>query len=164
MKKVVDGVGDIGEGRGGEEGVAGDAVAADGGRGDGGEVGGTDEGGVGRHLHQLAGAHEDGPELDQGVALALSPRHRRLHVHEHNLLHYLLPLLRLHHFPTLINASINIAVASLSTNPPTPNTPMEGGRSGCDTYFISCRGKKLRRDDDKKMEKVGCLLRTKVNG
>lgn len=64
VKEVVDGVGDIGEGRGREEGVAGDAVAADGGSGDVGEVGGADEGGVGRHLHQLAGAHEDGPELE----------------------------------------------------------------------------------------------------
>lgn len=101
MEEVVDGVGDIGEGRGGDEGVAGYAVAADGGRGDGGEVGGADEGGVGRHLHQLAGAHEDGPELEQGVALALSPWHRRLHVHEHNLLLILLPLLHLHHLPFL---------------------------------------------------------------
>lgn len=78
-------VGDVGEPGGGDDGVVGDAVAADGERGDEGEVGGADEGGVALELLQLPGAHQDGPELEDGEPLPRPGRHRGLHVEERDL-------------------------------------------------------------------------------
>ena len=85
VQDAVDGVGDVAEGRGGGDGVAGDAVAAHGRRGDDPEVAGADERGVGPHHHEPPRAHEDGPELQQRVPLPRPLRHGGLHVEERDL-------------------------------------------------------------------------------
>lgn len=85
MKKVIDGVGDVGEGRGGGNGFGGDAVAAlrQGGNERG--VGGSDQCGVVSELRQLPGAHQNGSEFQNRKTLAGSGRNGGFHVEEHNL-------------------------------------------------------------------------------
>lgn len=86
VEEVVDGIGDVAEGRRRGHGVPCDAVAAHGGRRDGrGRVGGADERGVGGDLDEPARADEDGAELEQRVALARALRHRGLDVEEGDL-------------------------------------------------------------------------------
>ena len=63
MEDIVDFVGYVCEGRGGNDGVGSDAVAADGERGNERGVGGSDQGGVAVELLQLFGTNENGSKF-----------------------------------------------------------------------------------------------------
>lgn len=74
VENVEDGIGDLSEGRGGDDSVGSDAVAADGERGNERGVGGSDEGGVAMELLEFLRTYEDGSEFENGEALAGSGR------------------------------------------------------------------------------------------
>lgn len=82
MEKIIDFVGNGGEGRGRGDGVTGDAVATRGHFGNEGEIGGADKGGVALELHQLPRANQNGSEFQYSVSLSRSGWDRRLQVEE----------------------------------------------------------------------------------
>lgn len=85
MKKVIDGVGDVGEGGGGGDGVRGDAVAALRQWRDEREIGGSNQSGVVSKLRELPGADENGSEFENCKTLAGSGWDGGFQVEERNL-------------------------------------------------------------------------------
>ena len=82
MEEVVNAIGELEEGRCGNDGVGSDTIAAYGQGGDERKIGWFDQGGVALELDELSRANQDGSEFQQGDPFVGSGRDRGLHVEE----------------------------------------------------------------------------------